>query len=140
MFDYNHFILKMPIKVGMHKLFSHIFHVVTCLLGDYGAIQLSLGNCTLQLTSCHNPPNAQIPNTPSSILINLFKSIKFLLFINIELFGCRYNKTLLWQLHIERKSNDLQWFHFCEYFLIMFYYINKPMAHFLYVMPIFYFS
>jgi hypothetical protein len=80
-------------KVGMYKLFSHVFHVATSLLGDYGAIQLSLGNCTLQLTSCYNPPNAQIPNTPSSILINLFKSIKFLLFINIGFFGCRYNKN-----------------------------------------------
>jgi hypothetical protein len=28
-------------KVGMYKLFSHVFHVATSLLGDYGAIQLS---------------------------------------------------------------------------------------------------
>jgi hypothetical protein len=28
-------------KVGMYKLFSHIFHVVISLLGDYGAIQPS---------------------------------------------------------------------------------------------------
>jgi hypothetical protein len=73
-------------KVGIYGLLPHVFHVVIGLLDDYGAIQLSHYDfqCyTLQLTSYHNLHEVQIPNTPSSILINLFNFIKFLLYINI---------------------------------------------------------
>jgi len=68
----------------------------------------------IKLTSYHNLHEFQIPNIPSSILINLFNSIKFLLYINIGFFGCKYYKTFLWHLHIKTKITNLKWFHFCE--------------------------
>jgi len=129
-------------KVGMYRMFLDTFHVVTSLLDDYGAIQLDPS--TISNVAHYNSILAtnlyevQIPNTPSSIFMNLFNSIKFLLYINIGFFGCRYYVTVLWQLHIETKIIDLKWFHFYDSHVIDKY--MNPMAYFLYVMSIFYFS
>ncbi len=141
MFHYNHFILKMSIwKLVCIDCFTCIsfgYMPIVWLIWGYPTILLQLPMLHIELISRHNLHEFQIPNIPSSILINLFSSIKFYFYINIRFFGCRYYRTFLWHLHIKTKIIDFKWFHFCECHVINKYKF-KPMAYFLYVMPILY--
>jgi len=137
LFHCDHFILKVSIWkfvcidcFHMYFTWSQTYWVII-VLSNYPHYNFQC--YTLQFTSCHNPPKVQIPNILSSILINLFNSIKFLLYIDIGIFGCKYYKTF--STTIIHWDKDFKWFHFCEYDVINMY--IQPMAHFLYVMHIF---
>lgn len=142
LFHYNQFIFKMSICklicidcFHMYFTWSDAYWMIM-VLSNYPHYNFQC--CTLQPTSYHNPLEVQIPNIPSSIFINLFNSIKFLLYINIGFLLLQVLQNIAMTIHIETKTTYIKWFHFCEYDVT---YIDiKPMTHFLYMIPIFYFS
>ncbi len=84
-------ILKLVCINCFHTYFnwSHAYWV-TMVLSNY---PLEIVHYNSLLVTILLMPKFLTLHPPFSILINLFKSIKFLLFINIGFFGCRHNKN-----------------------------------------------